>query len=48
MRTLLLGVILGALLPVVLAVADEWIRRQRQRRRAMNYLRRTVPTLSDR
>lgn len=45
MRTLLAGVALGALLPIVCADVGAWLARQRQRRRARNYLRRTAPSL---
>ena len=47
MRPVLFGIAIGALLPVLLAVGDEWLRRRRQRRRARAYLRRTIPILSD-
>jgi hypothetical protein len=48
MRSLLLGVVIGALLPMLLAVGDEFRRRRKQRRLARNYLRRTIPVHSDR
>jgi predicted LPLAT superfamily acyltransferase len=47
MKLILLGVAVGALLPVLLAVADAWLTRRRQRRLARNYLRRTFPVHSD-
>lgn len=48
MNLFLTGVVIGALLPMVLGIADEWRKRRRQRQRAMNHLRRTIPTLSGR
>lgn len=46
--SVLIGIAIGALLPIACAVADEWLRRRKQRRLARNYLRRTIPVHSDR
>lgn len=43
MRNLLLGIVIGALLPIALAVAARWRIRRAQRRRELEQLRRITP-----
>lgn len=47
MKPYLFGVLSGALTPILLALAGEWLKRRRQRRQSMRYLRRRM-IMSDR